>query len=95
MAITTDKVKDVAVLARLRIDDDKVEGVAERFGRVLDLVGELESVDTTGVLPMSNPHDMTQRLRADEVTESNQRDALQESAPEVEDGFFLVPRVID
>lgn len=95
MAITTDEVRGVAVLARLRIDEDKVDGVAERFGRVLDLVGELESVDTTGVLPMSNPHDMTQRLRADEITETNQRDSLQESAPEVEDGFFLVPRVID
>ena len=95
MSISNDDVLSVAHLARLRIGDDKLDGAAERFGRVLDLVGELQSVDTNGVQPMSNPHDMIQRLRKDEVTEANQRSELLACAPEVEDGFFLVPRVVE
>ena len=85
----------VAQLAQLRIEDDAIDDVTERFNRILDLVAELQQIDTQGVEPMSNPHDMEQRLRADAVTEQVDRTALQDVAPAVEDGFFLVPRVID
>ncbi len=88
-------VLSMAQLARLRIDEDSLDDVSERFGRTLQLVAELEKIDTEGVTPMSNPHDMNQRLRPDSVTESNQREALQQTAPAVADGFFLVPKVID
>ena len=88
-------VLSVAQLARLRIDEAALDDVTDRFGRTLDLVAQLEQIDTEGVIPMSNPHDMQQRLRADEVTESNQREALQKTAPAVADGFFLVPKVLD
>jgi aspartyl-tRNA(Asn)/glutamyl-tRNA(Gln) amidotransferase subunit C len=69
--------------------------VTERFSRVLNLVDELNTIDTTDVVPMSNPHDMEQRLRSDEVTRRNNRDALMASAPSQEQGYFLVPKVID
>jgi aspartyl-tRNA(Asn)/glutamyl-tRNA(Gln) amidotransferase subunit C len=88
-------VLSVAQLARLRIDETALDDVTDRFSRTLELVAQLEEVDTEGVVPMSNPHDMYQRLRADKVTESNQREALQKTAPAVADGFFLVPKVID
>ncbi len=95
MSTTPADVLSVAQLARLRIEEAALDDVTERFGRILDLVAQLQQVDTEGVEPMSNPHDMVQRLRADAVTEDAQRDALQRVAPSVEDGFFLVPRVID
>ena len=88
-------VLSMAQLARLRIDETALDDVTDRFSRTLELVAQLEEVDTEGVTPMSNPHDMHQRLRADMVTESNQREALQKTAPAVADGFFLVPKVID
>ena len=88
-------VLSVAQLARLRIDETALDDVTDRFNRTLKLVAQLEEVDTEGVTPMSNPHDMHQRLRADMVTESNQREALQKTAPAVADGFFMVPKVID
>ena len=88
-------VLSVAQLARLRIDETALDDVTDRFSRTLELVAQLEEVDTEGVTPMSNPHDMHQRLRSDMVTESNQREALQKTAPAVADGFFLVPKVID
>ncbi len=95
MSVTPADVAQVAQLARLRIPEDALEDVTDRFGRILDMVAELQKVDTAGVEAMSNPHDSVQRLRADAVTEANQRDALQSVAPDVENGYFLVPRVID
>ncbi|MDG0992767.1 MAG: Asp-tRNA(Asn)/Glu-tRNA(Gln) amidotransferase subunit GatC [Luminiphilus sp.] len=88
-------VLSVAQLARLHIDNDALDDVTDRFSRTLNLVAELEKIDTDGVIPMSNPHDMHQRLRSDFVTEDNQRKALQQNAPATADGFFLVPKVID
>lgn len=59
------------------------------------LVEQMNQVDTTDIEPMAHPLDQFQRLRADVVSESNQRDILQDNAPSIEDGLFLVPRVID
>jgi len=95
MPTTPADVLSVAQLARLRIEDSALDDVTDRFGRILDLVAQLQQIDTEGVEPMSNPHDMVQRLRPDTVTEGDQREELQAAAPSVEDGFFLVPRVID
>ncbi len=95
MSVSRLDVTQIAQLARLSIADGALDDVTDRFSRILTLVDQLQQVPTDGVEPMSNPHDMTQRLRADEVTEINQRDMLQAVAPEVQKGYFLVPRVID
>mgnify|MGYP006076601077 CR=1 FL=1 len=95
MSVTSVDVAQVALLARLDILDTDIDSVAERFSRILKMVDALKTVETDGVEPMSNPHDMIQRLRADAVTETDQRAVLQAVAPSVEDGYFLVPRVID
>lgn len=95
MSVSPQDVEKVALLARLTISESELQEVTERFSRVLNLVDELNTIDTTDVVPMSNPHDMEQRLRTDEVTRRNNRDALMASAPSQEQGYFLVPKVID
>ena len=71
MSVTPEDIEKVALLARLSIAESELPEVTERFSKVLDLVDELNTIDTDGVIPMSNPHDMTQRLRADTVTSHN------------------------
>ena len=95
MSVSPQDVEKVALLARLTISESDLHEVTERFARVLDLVDELNTIDTQDVVPMSNPHDMEQRLRPDAVTRSNEREALMASAPLQEQGYFLVPKVID
>lgn len=95
MSLNADEVCKIAQLARLEIADAEVPGYAANLSRILDLVAELNSVDTAGVEPMAHPLDAAQRLRADEITESDQRDAFQKIAPEIADGLYLVPKVIE
>ncbi len=95
MALDNDTVHGIARLARLKIDDHEVEKYSAELGNILDLVAQMEAVDTTGIEPMTHPFDATMRLRADEVTEHNQRDKFQAIAPSAERGLYLVPKVID
>ena len=95
MPVTPQDVEKVALLARLTISESELPEVTERFSRVLNLVDELNTIDTADVEPMSNPHDMEQRLRPDQVTRESNREALMASAPSQEQGYFLVPKVID
>ena len=95
MSVTPCDIEKVALLARLAIAETDLPDVTERFSRVLSLVSELETINTNGVMPMSNPHDMEQRLRKDSVAQASDRKALMASAPAQQDGYFLVPKVID
>ncbi len=95
MSLDADDVKKIAFLARLKIDEADVPGYVSSLSSILDLVEQMSSVDTEGVLPMSHPMDAVQRLREDKVTESDQRDYFQQIAPKTEDGLYLVPRVIE
>jgi len=95
MALDNDTVHGIARLARLKIDDHEVEKYGKELGNILDLVTQMEAVDTQGVEPMTHPFDATLRLRADEVTENDKRDKFQTIAPAAERGLYLVPKVID
>lgn len=95
MSLDADEVRKIAHLARLEIRDAEVPGYAANLSRILDLVAQLDSADTTGVEPMAHPLDAAQRLRPDEITERDQRDDFQRIAPEVADGLYLVPKVIE
>lgn len=95
MNIERHEIEKLATLARIAIDDSTINQVSERLGSVLELVDQLQAADTSGVDPMSHPMQATQRLRDDEVNELNQREALQSTAPDTEDGLFLVPKVIE
>ncbi len=85
----------LADLARLHIDDEAVDEVAASINNVLRLVDQLQAANIADVEPMAHPLDAVQRLRADEVTEPDRRDEFQAIAPAVEDGLYLVPRVIE
>ena len=95
MHIERHKIEKLATLARIAINEDTISDVTARLSSVLDLVDQLQAIDTDGVAPMSHPMQSTQRLREDEVTELNQREALQAVAPDIEKGLFIVPKVIE
>ena len=93
--VKADDIKQIAQLARIAIKDDAIDEIAKRMNQVLELVDQLQQVDTSDVAPMAHPLDAVQRLRADEVSEPDQRDALLAIAPETEQGLILVPKVIE
>lgn len=95
MALEETHVRRAAHLARLAISDDQASRFVDDLSQILDMVDQLQRVDTQGVAPLAHPLDATQRLRADEVTETDQRDTFQRCAPAVEDGLYLVPRVVE
>ncbi len=95
MSLDKEQVRKIAHLARLKIDEADIDSYASNLSNILHLVEQMGQVDTDGVVPMSHPFDAVQRLREDVVTEENQREAFQAIAPAVENGVYLVPRVIE
>lgn len=95
MSIQSEDVLKIAHLARLEIQQEQVEAYTSDLSNIMNLVEQMNQVDTSDVEPMAHPLDQMQRLRSDVVTEVDQRDTLQQNAPDTEDGLFLVPRVID
>ncbi|MGM0593390.1 MAG: Asp-tRNA(Asn)/Glu-tRNA(Gln) amidotransferase subunit GatC [Pseudomonadota bacterium] len=95
MALDKSDVENIAHLARLAISEEDVPAYADNLSSILDLVEQMSAVDTEGVAPMAHPLAMAQRLREDAVTEGNRREHFQQHAPAVENGLFLVPKVIE
>lgn len=95
MSIKPDQVKNIAYLARIQVTEEHARKLTQDLSQILSFVDQMQSVDTENVEPLSNPLEIFQPLRPDEVTEKNQRDSLQSVAPATEEGLFLVPRVID
>lgn len=95
MSLTADEVTKIAHLARLGIDAQDVPHYAEDLSGMLDLMAAMGAVDTGEVQAMAHPLDLQQRLRADAVTEPNEREKFQALAPQVEAGLYLVPKVIE
>ncbi|MDD9889771.1 MAG: Asp-tRNA(Asn)/Glu-tRNA(Gln) amidotransferase subunit GatC [Gammaproteobacteria bacterium] len=95
MALDKSEVEKIAQLARLHISEADAEEVANRITDILALIDQMQSVDTESVEPMAHPLDVVQRLRADTVTETDNRDELQTLAPEAQDGLYLVPKVLE
>lgn len=95
MSIEIDEVKKIAKLAALNVDEADLQSYATNLSNILDLVAQMNAVDTTGVTPMSHPFDAVQRLREDIVTDENRRDDFLAIAPKAEDGLYLVPKVIE
>ena len=81
VSLTRDQVQQIAVLARLKVDDDQFAETVDKLSRIVDFVDQLAQADTSDVIPMAHPLDVAQRLRSDEVTEPNERDRVQENAP--------------
>jgi aspartyl-tRNA(Asn)/glutamyl-tRNA(Gln) amidotransferase subunit C len=96
MSLTPEQIQNIARLARLELRAEEIPAYTGSLGRILDLVGQLESAATDDVTPMAHPlTGQVQRLRADEVTESDAHELYQRNAPRVENGLYLVPRVIE
>ena len=95
MTIERADIEKLAELARIQITEDQITATTNSLANVLALVDQLQAADTAGVAPMAHPLDAVQRLRADEVTEINRREAFQAIAPATENGLYLVPKVID
>ncbi len=95
MSLGKEDIEKIAHLARLDINDADMPDYARNLSDILTLVEQMAAVDTSSVTPMAHPLDAQQRLRADEVTEINQREQLQTNAPQVKAGLFLVPQVIE
>ena len=102
MSLTTLDIQRIANLARLALQPDEEARMLDKINDFFGIVEQISAVDTTGVIPMAHPVDamrnnpeMALRLRTDAVSEPNQREANQQSAPAVENGLFLVPKVIE
>ena len=95
MSLDKDQVQHIAMLARLRIADDEVADTVDKLTRIVEFVDQLSQAATGDVVPMAHPLNASQRLRPDCVTEPDRRDELQQNAPAVSDGFYLVPRVLE
>jgi len=95
MSLQKEDVEKIAHLARLAIDEADIPDYARNLSNILELVEHMDAVDTDAVTPMAHPLDMPQRLRDDVVSEENQRERFQQIAPQVENGLYLVPQVIE
>ena len=96
MPLERSEVEKIAHLARLELNQDEVQHFVQDLSKVLELIEQMNGADTGDVPPMAHPlESMTQRMREDSVTETNQRDLLQQGAPALEAGLYLVPKVID
>ena len=99
MALTKDDIARIANLARLELSDTESERMLIQMNSFFGIVEKMQSVDTTGVTPLAHPvaaiQDIALRLREDVVSEPDNREANQKSAPAVEKGMFLVPKVIE
>jgi len=95
MALTREDVLRAARLARIAVDDSEADAVLEQLGRIFGMIEEMQAVDVSGVEPMAHAQDVTLRLREDRVTEADQHELFQAQAPRVEQGLYLVPKVIE
>ena len=95
MSLSDKELKEIAYLARINIDKKDFPALKAELDQILNLFDKLNSADTDKVEAMSHPLNLSQPTRKDEVTESDRRSKLQASAPLVQSGLFLVPKVIE
>ena len=95
MSLIRADVEKIAWLARLSLNDNDIPAYTRQLSRILDLVDQLDTVDTADIEPLAHPLELNARLREDRITEQNQREEFQRIAPRVEAGLYLVPKVIE
>ena len=95
MSVDQAEIEKIAELARIRIAPEDVGELTERITNILELVDQMQAVDTSGVEPLANPLNASQRLREDRITEQDRHADFQAIAPATEEDLYLVPKVID
>ena len=95
MPLTPEEVHRIAELARIGISDAEARTIQVELNNIFEMIGRMQKVDTEGIAPMTHAQGVVLRLREDKVTESDQRERFQAIAPQVEQGLYLVPKVIE
>ncbi len=95
MALSSEDVQRIAHLARIEITPAEAVDVRAKLDSIFDLIGRMRAVDTAGIVPMSHAQDVTLPLREDIVTETDRRELYQSVSPAVQNGLYLVPKVIE
>mgnify|MGYP001595886324 CR=1 FL=1 len=95
MSLSQDDVKRIARLARIEIDDAQAQATQAQLNSIFNLIATMQAVDTQGIAPMAHAQEVYQRLRDDAVTETDRHAKFQSVAPAVENGLYLVPKVIE
>ena len=93
--LSRDDVHRIAELARIEVPEEGLAALQQSLNGIFGLIEQMRAVDTAGVEPMAHAVEVVQRLREDRVTEPDQHDLFQAGAPQVEDGLYLVPKVIE
>ena len=88
-------VRKVAMLSRIRLTDEEAAELGPQLSSIIGYVEQLGQIDTDGIAPTAHPHDAAMPLRANVVTNTNRREALQACAPKIESGLYVVPKVIE
>ena len=95
LSINEDEIKYLSLLSRMDIDKNEIKDIEEKLSKIIDFVDQLQTISTDDIEPMAHPLNQSQRLRMDEVTETNDRENIQKNAQQIEKGMYLVPKVID
>jgi len=95
LSINKDEIKYLSLLSRMDIDKNEIKDIEEKLTKIIDFVDQLQTISTDNIEPMAHPLNQSQRLRMDEVTETNDRENIQKNAQQIEKGMYLVPKVID
>jgi aspartyl-tRNA(Asn)/glutamyl-tRNA(Gln) amidotransferase subunit C len=95
MNVKKSEIAYIASLSKLKIEDTEMDNYTRQISEILEMIQQLEKVDTHDIEPMAHPLNMKQRLRLDLVTEENRRELYQKNAVVFEEGFYKVPKVIE
>lgn len=95
MSLTPDEVKKIAQLARLNLSEEDIALYTSQLSKILEFIEHMNQADTQEIEPLAHPLNISQRLRPDTITESDERETFQRIAPLVEAGLYLVPKVIE
>ena len=95
MSVDKDTVRRIARLARIRVQEEELQPLAQELSSILEWIGQLNEVDTEGVEPMTSVEDMPMKKRPDEVTDGNCVEDILANAPKREGNFFVVPKVVE
>lgn len=95
MSLTSEQVLRIAHLARIEVSENEALTTQAHLNGILELIEQMQAVDTAGIEPMAHAQELGQRLRDDAVSEPDRRAAYQAVAPETEAGLYLVPKVIE
>ena len=95
MSVKKSEIAYISSLSKLKMDDAEMDNYTRQISEILEMIQQLEKVDTHDIEPMAHPLNMKQRLRLDLVTEENRRELYQKNAVVLEEGFYKVPKVIE